>query len=111
MKAPLRWSMGIETGTTRALIEVDTDEGIVGLGETYGTHETHAALETAKQLLVGLDPFETGLLHHKLGVFRIGYETTVPATLRAGIEMACCDAAGSCTSGRVSLKKAWSAPG
>jgi glucarate dehydratase len=94
MKAPLRWSMGIETGTTRALIEVDTDEGIVGLGETYGTHETQAALETAKQLLIGLDPFETGLLHHKLGVFRIGYETTVPATLRAGIEMACCDAAG-----------------
>jgi glucarate dehydratase len=94
MKAPLRWSMGIETGTTRALIEVLTDEGIVGIGETYGTHETHAAIETAKQFLIGLDPLESGTLQHRLGVFRIGYETTVPVTLRAGIEMACYDAAG-----------------
>ena len=94
MKAPLRWSMGIETGTTRALIEVVTDEGIVGIGETYGTPETHAAIETAKQFMIGLDPFDTGTLQHRLGVFRIGYETTVPATLRAGLEMACYDAAG-----------------
>jgi glucarate dehydratase len=94
MKAPLRWSMGVETGTTRALIEVETDEGIVGIGETYGSHETPFALATAKQFVVGVDPFETGVLHHRLGVFRIGYETTVPATLRAGIEMACYDAAG-----------------
>jgi glucarate dehydratase len=94
MEAPLRWSMGVESGTTRALIEVETDEGITGIGETYGSPETPHALEAAKALLVGLDPFETGVIHHRLGVFRIGYETTVPATLRAGIEMACLDAAG-----------------
>jgi glucarate dehydratase len=94
MRAPLRWSMGVETGTTRALIELVTDEGIVGIGETYGSHDTQRALDAAKPFVVGLDPFETGALHHRLGVFRIGYETTVPATLRAGIEMACCDAAG-----------------
>jgi glucarate dehydratase len=86
--------MGTEIGTTRALIEVHTDEGIVGIGETYGSHETQGALEIAKQFLVGIDPFETGVLQHRLGVFRIGYETTVPITLRAGIEMACYDAAG-----------------
>lgn len=94
LEAPLRWSMGIETGTTRALIEVHTDEGVVGIGETYGTPETERALEVAKSLLIGVDPLETGVLQHRLGVFRIGYETTVPATLRAGIEMACLDAAG-----------------
>ncbi len=33
-EAPLRWSMGVETSTTRALIEVTTDEGITGIGET-----------------------------------------------------------------------------
>jgi glucarate dehydratase len=94
LEAPLRWSMGIETGTTRALIELQTDEGIVGIGETYGTPETVHALEVAKELLVGVDPLATGVVQHRLGVFRIGYETTVPATLRAGIEMACLDAAG-----------------
>lgn len=94
MHAPLRWSMGVETGTTRALLFVHTDEGIIGIGETYGGPEVPQALELVKPLLVGADVLETGVLQHRLGVFCIGYETTVPATLRAGIEMACLDAAG-----------------
>jgi glucarate dehydratase len=48
----------------------------------------------AKPFVLGLDPLETAVLHHKLSVFRIGYETSVPAIVRAGIEMACLDAAG-----------------
>ena len=36
MEAQLRWSMGVETGTTRAIIEAVTDEGVTGYGETYG---------------------------------------------------------------------------
>ena len=94
MEAPLRWSMGIETGTTRGIIKLTTDEGIVGIGETYGGNAIQHAIEVAKPFIVGLDPFETGLLQHKLGVFRINYETSVPAIVRAGIEMACLDAAG-----------------
>src|SRR6185312_15775989 len=53
-EAPWRWSMGIETGTTRTIIELITDEGIVGLGETYGGVRTVEALEIAKPFLVGL---------------------------------------------------------
>jgi glucarate dehydratase len=94
LEAPLRWSMGVETGTTRALLQLHTDEGIVGLGETYGSADTEHALALARELLVGVDPREIGVVHHRLGVFRIGYETSVPVTLRAGIEMACLDAAG-----------------
>ena len=94
LEAPLRWSMGVETGTTRALIELHTDEGIVGLGETYGSPETERGLQLARDLLVGVDPRELGVVHHRLGVYRIGYETSIPSTLRAGIEMACLDAAG-----------------
>jgi len=94
MEAPLRWSMGIETGTTRGIISLTTDEGIVGIGETYGGNAIQHAIQVAKPFIVGLDPFETGLLQHKLGVFRINYETSVPAVVRAGIEMACLDAAG-----------------
>ncbi len=92
--APWRWSMGIETGTTRTIIELVTDEGIIGIGETYGGSATVHALEVAKPFVLGLDPLETGVLQHRLGVFSIGYETTVPATVRAGIETACLDAAG-----------------
>ncbi len=93
-EAPWRWSMGIETGTTRTIIELITDEGIVGIGETYGGAGTLHALEVAKSFVVGLDPLETGLLQFRLGVFNTGYETTVPAVVRGGLEMACLDAAG-----------------
>ena len=40
MEAPLRWSLGVEIGTSRTIVEVLTDEGIVGLGETYGGEPT-----------------------------------------------------------------------
>jgi glucarate dehydratase len=86
--------MGVETGTTRAIIEVSTDEGITGIGETYGGNAVEHAIEAAKPYILGLDPLEIGILAHKLGVFCIGYETSVPAVVRAGIEMAFLDAAG-----------------
>lgn len=94
MEAPLRWSMGVEVATTRAIIEVSTDEGITGIGETYGGNAIEHAIEVAKPYILGLDPLETGVLNHRLGVFCIGYETAVPAVARAGIEMAFLDAAG-----------------
>ena len=93
-EAPWRWSMGVETGTTRTIIELVTDEGITGIGETYGGVQTVEALRTAEPFVRGLDPLETGVLQDRLGVFNTGYETTVPPVARAGIEMACLDAAG-----------------
>src|SRR4030081_771248 len=93
-EAPWRWSLGVETGTTRTVIELTTDEGIVGIGETYGGSGSIQAIGIAKPLILGLDPLEVGVLQHRLGVFRVGYETSVPAAVRAGIEMACLDAAG-----------------
>jgi glucarate dehydratase len=88
MEAPLRWSMGVETGTTRGIIQAITDEGIIGMGETYGGNGIIHAIEIAKPYVLGLNPLDIGVLHHRLGVFRIGYETAVPAVVRAGIEMA-----------------------
>jgi hypothetical protein len=46
--APLRWSMGVETGTTRGNIELFTTEGILGIGETYGGNSVEHAIATAK---------------------------------------------------------------
>src|ERR1700712_5659973 len=94
MEAPLRWSMGVETGTTRGIIELHTDAGVVGIGETYGGNAVEHAIATARPFVLGLDPLDTGVLLHRLNVFCIGYETAVPAVVRAGIEMGCLDAAG-----------------
>ncbi len=58
MEAPLLWSMGVEPGTTRTVIQLYTDDGIVGLGETYGGAEMCRRIEEARPLFIGLDPFE-----------------------------------------------------
>ncbi|HET6237487.1 MAG TPA: hypothetical protein VFE41_21390 [Acetobacteraceae bacterium] len=93
-EATLRWACGVETGTTRGIIEVVTEDGIVGLSETYGGAGIEHAMETARPFVIGLDALDVGKLTHRLTVFCIGYETSVAAVARAGIETACLDAAG-----------------
>lgn len=41
----------------RAVIQVKTDTGLVGLGEAYGAKRTLAGLQTVAPLLEGLDPY------------------------------------------------------
>jgi glucarate dehydratase len=98
MEAPLRWSMGVETGTVRTIIELQTDEGIVGLGETYGGASTAQAVDEARPFFIGLDPFEIQTLVKRFEVFRITSEQMAKmAELKnvgAGIEMACWDILG-----------------
>lgn len=94
MQAPLRWSLGVEVGTTRTILELLTDEGIVGLGETYGGDATLRALEFARPILIGSDPFEIEKVLRRLQVFCISYETFVSPHVIAGIDMACWDIVG-----------------
>jgi len=93
-EAPLRWSLGVETGTTRGIVEVTTEDGVVGLGETYGGNGIEHAVATARPFVIGLDALDVGVLMRRFAAFCIGYETAIPAVVRAGIEMACLDAAG-----------------
>jgi glucarate dehydratase len=95
MEAPLRWSMGVETGTTRTIVEVSDDHGRVGIGETYGGTETAAKIMACEKLIAGEDPFELGKILSKFrNYFRIPYETSIPPHVYAGIEMAIFDLNG-----------------
>src|SRR5579862_2641107 len=94
MEAPLRWSLGVETGTTRTIVEVITDEGIVGLGETYGGANTVRALDFIRSMVKDMDPFQIETILRKLQTFCISYETFVPLHAIAAIEMACWDIMG-----------------
>src|SRR5215469_16135026 len=94
MEAPLRWSLGVERGTTRTILQVQTDEGIVGIGETYGGAATCRALQSIKEMVVGTDPFEFEKTLKKLQVFCISYETFVAPHITAALDMACLDIAG-----------------
>ncbi len=96
MEAPLRWSMGVEVGTTRTIVELTTDEGITGIGETYGGAGVAATImDQCKALVKGEDPFEIGKIVSKFDpYFQIPYETSIPPHAFAGVEMACWDAIG-----------------
>ncbi len=98
MEAPLRWSMGVEHGTTRTIIELITDEGLIGLGETYGGASTAHLVEESRPLFIGVDPLEVGRIVKRFEVFRVTSEQMARAAgmkyVAAGIEMACWDLVG-----------------
>lgn len=77
----------------RNVIEVETDAGIVGLGETKGGAEVTEALERARAVVVGRDAFAHGALARDLREF--------PSSCVAGIELACLDALGRATGRRL----------
>lgn len=60
---PLLNSEGVhQTHALRAVIQVHTDEGVSGLGETYGDDQMLVWLRAVAPRLVGLDPFHTNRL-------------------------------------------------
>lgn len=60
---PLANTKGVHQAVfLRAIIEVTTDTGLTGLGETYGAQRTLTGLQTVAPTLDGLDPYDlTGL--------------------------------------------------
>lgn len=105
MEAPLRWSMGVEHGTTRTIVELHTDDGVVGLGETYGGASTAARFHSAEPFFVGYDPLEVSRIIKNFEVFRTTSEqSALTIELRyvaAAIEMACWDIIGKIQNKRV----------
>ena len=77
----------------RNVVEVETDAGIVGLGETVGGEGTGRALERARQVILGRDAFAyRGFARELLALSPACY---------AAIEIACLDAAGKATGRRL----------
>lgn len=77
----------------RNIIELRTEGGIVGIGETSGGEPVTTALERARDLVVGRDAFAYRSLHGPL-------MDLAPAAY-AGVEVACLDACGKATGRRV----------
>ncbi|MET0455343.1 MAG: enolase C-terminal domain-like protein [Mycobacterium sp.] len=104
LKRPLRWSFGVETTTTRTIVELITDEGLVGIGETRGGDEVVQALALNRDLYIGVDPLEVWRITRRFSVFRMTSEqlALVGAAKLAGaaVEMACWDLIGKATGKR-----------
>jgi glucarate dehydratase len=78
----------------RSIIELETDAGITGIGETYGNQKTLRELEQSAELVRGKSAFAYRSFAEPLQKFHPG--------VFAAIEMACLDAVGQATSCRVS---------
>ncbi|MFM7583107.1 MAG: mandelate racemase/muconate lactonizing enzyme family protein, partial [Caldilinea sp.] len=80
------------------ILKVETDEGLVGLGESRPINKVDAAIgyvrDVADRFVIGLDPFDIELLVKRLTVEDYGRPGEVAMTGLAMIEMACWDIIG-----------------
>ncbi|CAH1693833.1 Glucarate dehydratase [Hyphomicrobiales bacterium] len=91
LNAKLRHNRGVHPGRfQRTIVELITDEGIVGLGEVGGGDQRRA-MEKFRPHIIGLDPFHLNTI--KLRVLRSTYYIS-NALIYAAIEMACLDIQG-----------------
>jgi glucarate dehydratase len=91
LNAQLRSNGGVHPGYfIRNIIELFTDEGVVGLGEVGGGDQRGAVMKL-KPRLIGLDPFNTEVIKAK--ILRNTYFLS-NARIYAGIEIACLDIQG-----------------
>ena len=68
LEAPLRHSNGTHWGRfVRTVVEVETDEGMIGLGEMGGGGESAAlAFAGLKTYLIGHDPFDLNRMRYAI---------------------------------------------
>ena len=103
---PLRSSYGRHAPwALRTIVEIETDEGLSGISETYGGDAPRAALEAGREQILGRDPFQLASLHSQMrSKTQSGHDQTwfVPGEnpldqqnrTFAAIEIACLDIIG-----------------
>jgi glucarate dehydratase len=92
--APLRWSGGVEDGWSRCIVEMETDDGLKGLGETLGGATTKLIIDgDVAPMFRGEDPFHTEAILAKT-LFVPFYYGKAGLCAIAALEMACWDLKG-----------------
>lgn len=97
LKAPYEWNFGFVGGCSRTIVEVETSDGVVGLGEAPSPWDAPLIEEVLGPLLLGGDPRDhPGCEARCLPWLRELNSIADFSTLRAytGIEMALWDIAG-----------------
>ncbi|MDQ3164176.1 MAG: mandelate racemase/muconate lactonizing enzyme family protein [Actinomycetota bacterium] len=96
MREPLVWPGGTRLSASGLIVQIHTDEGIVGIGEAPGpTLPTIRTIIEAElqQFLVGQDPFRVEWLVHRMEEFSRNW-SGISAYAIAGIEIALLDLKG-----------------
>src|SRR5215216_2173573 len=96
MREPLRWAGGTRHTASGLVVEIHTDEGLVGIGECPGpTLPTIQAIVDREltQFLVGQDPLRVEWLVHRMEEFTRNW-SQIGVYAIAGLEMALLDLKG-----------------
>jgi glucarate dehydratase len=96
VKAPLRFSWGAHPAIQRIIVELETDDGLVGLGEAYGEPHRLLALEQARPFVVGQSPYNLEELRWRImppGQVKL-FLGPVAYHAYAAVEFACLDLIG-----------------
>jgi L-alanine-DL-glutamate epimerase-like enolase superfamily enzyme len=96
LREPLRWSGGVRQSASGVIVELQTDEGLVGIGEAPGP--TLPVIQTIverelRQFLVGEDPLRVEWLLHRMEEYSRNW-ASIAAYAIAGVEMALLDLKG-----------------
>jgi L-alanine-DL-glutamate epimerase-like enolase superfamily enzyme len=92
-----RWAYGGRKGLVSLLLEVRTDEGVVGLGEAAAYPSTDivlAVLRSIEPLVVGEDPFAVERISKRINVAGTWHHVKATNPGIAAVEMACWDIVG-----------------
>ncbi len=96
LEAPLHYSWGAHPAFIRIVVELVTDDGLVGLGECYGDTIRLQALENAKSFVLGADPYDLEKLRWQImppGQVKL-FNGAVVYHSYAAVEFACLDLIG-----------------
>jgi L-alanine-DL-glutamate epimerase-like enolase superfamily enzyme len=94
---PEAWAFGERTGMVSVLLEVDTDEGLVGLGEAaaYPSADIiEAVLRTVEPLVVGESAFNVERIMKRINVVGTWHHVQATSPAIAAVEMALWDLVG-----------------
>src|SRR5438105_9404332 len=97
LEAPYHWSCGFVAGFSRTIVEVETSDGAVGLGESPSPADAALVNEVLGPLLLGADPYDQADCEQRcVPPLRERRTITAPSALHAytGIEIALWDLVG-----------------
>ncbi|MFC4001778.1 mandelate racemase/muconate lactonizing enzyme family protein [Prauserella oleivorans] len=96
-RSPEVWAFGRRRGQVSVLIEVDTDDGVTGLGEAAAYPSADivlAVLRGLEPLVLGEDPFAVERLVRRIELVGTWHHVKATSPAIAAVEMACWDILG-----------------
>jgi L-alanine-DL-glutamate epimerase-like enolase superfamily enzyme len=91
------WAFGGRRGLVSILLEVDTDDGVTGIGEASAYPSADivlAVLRSVEPLVVGEDPFAIERISKRINVIGTWHHVKATSPGIAAVEMACWDIVG-----------------